>query len=168
MKRAEKTDVFLSLGSNLGDREKNLREAAALLPGAGVRVKRVSSIYETEPVDFVDQPWFLNCVVEAETALTPLDLLQALRGIESRMGSKKEFSKGPRLLDIDVLLYGLDTVDTPELHIPHPRMTQRRFVLAPLAELAPHLRHPSWNATAAELMEQLQDHSVVRVFRSAG
>jgi len=167
MKSAEKTGVFLSLGSNLGDRAKNLREAIALLPSAGVCVKRVSSIYETEPVDFVDQPWFLNCLVEAETELAPLELLRTLRAIESRMGSKKEFAKGPRLLDIDILLYGLEIIDTAELQVPHPRMTARRFVLAPLAELAPELRHPSWSATAAELLARLQDRSVVRRFPSA-
>ena len=146
----------------MGDREKNLRDAIAALPTAGVRVSRASSFYETEPVDFAAQPWFLNCVVEAETAVAPLDLLDALRAIESRMGSKKEFAKGPRLLDIDILLYGDRIVDTPELQIPHPRMTQRRFVLAPLAEIAPQLRHPSWNATAAELLAQLADRSAVR------
>jgi 2-amino-4-hydroxy-6-hydroxymethyldihydropteridine diphosphokinase len=156
------TTVYFSLGSNLGDREKNLRDAVATLPGAGAPVVRVSSLYETEPVDFIDQPWFLNCVVEAETQTAPLDLLRALREIESRLGSNKEFAKGPRLLDIDILVYGHATIDTPELQVPHPRMTQRRFVLAPLAELAPDLRHPSWNATAAEMLARLEDHSKVR------
>lgn len=156
------TTVYLSLGSNLGDREKNLRGAIAALPEAGVRLTRESSLYETEPVDFTDQPWFLNCVVEAETQLPALALLRALRGIESRLGSKKEFAKGPRLLDIDILVYGDATIDTPELQVPHPRMTQRRFVLVPLAELAPGLRHPSWNATPAEMLARLEDHSKVR------
>ena len=156
------TTVYLSLGSNLGDREKNLRGAIAALPEAGVRLTRESSLYETEPVDFTDQPWFLNCVVEAETQLPALALLRALRGIESRLGSKKEFAKGPRLLDIDILVYGDATIDTPELQVPHPRMTQRRFVLVPLAELAPGLRHPSWNATAAEMLARLEDQSKVR------
>ena len=156
------TTVYLSLGSNLGDREKNLRGAIAALPEAGVRLTRESSLYETEPVDFTDQPWFLNCVVEAETQLPALALLRALRGIESRLGSKKEFAKGPRLLDIDILVYGDATIDTPELQVPHPRMTQRRFVLVPLAELAPGLRHPSWNATAADMLARLEDQSKVR------
>ena len=156
------TTVYLSLGSNLGDREKNLRGAIAALPEAGVRLTRESSLYETEPVDFTDQPWFLNCVVEAETQMPAQALLRAQRGIESRLGSKKEFAKGPRLLDIDILVYGDATIDTPELQVPHPRMTQRRFVLTPLAELAPGLRHPSWNATAAEMLARLEDQSKVR------
>jgi 2-amino-4-hydroxy-6-hydroxymethyldihydropteridine diphosphokinase len=160
------TTTYLSLGSNLGDREKNLRDAIAELPGAGAQVRRVSSLYETEPVDFTEQPWFLNCAVEAETELPALDLLRSLRAIELRLGSKKEFAKGPRLLDIDVLLYGGAMIDTPELQVPHPRMTQRRFVLAPLAELASELRHPSWNATVAGMLAQLDDRNVVRRFRA--
>src|SRR5262249_47195389 len=150
------------LGSNLGDREKNLRDAIAALPSAGMHVTRVSSVYETEPVDYRDQPWFLNCVVEGETQSEPLALLGALRSLESRLGSKKEFAKGPRLLDIDILLFADRTMDTRELQVPHPRMIQRRFVLAPLAELSPTLRHPLWNATVADLLAQLRDRSSVR------
>jgi 2-amino-4-hydroxy-6-hydroxymethyldihydropteridine diphosphokinase len=160
------TTIYLSLGSNIGDREKNLRDAIAELPGAGARVRRVSSLYETEPVDFTEQPWFLNCVVEAETDLSALDLLRSLRAIELRLGSKKEFAKGPRLLDIDILVYGGATIDTPELQVPHPRMTQRRFVLVPLAELASELRHASWNATVADMLARLDDRSAVRLFRA--
>src|SRR5215467_5691524 len=143
--------VYLSLGSNLGDREANLRAAIAKLPAAGVEVERISSLYETEPVDYLQQPWFLNCVVEAVTTLGAPELLRALREIEIRMGSKKEFSKGPRLLDIDILLYGEETIATAELQVPHPRMLERKFVLAPLAEIAPELRHPAWNGTVQEL-----------------
>ena len=156
--------VYLSLGSNVGDRATNLHAAIAALTPAGVRVDRVSSTYETEPVDYQDQPWFLNCVLEAETDMQPQPLLQALRAIESQMGSKKEFAKGPRKIDLDILLYGSETIDTPELQIPHPRMLLRRFVLAPLAELVPTLKHPTWNATAAELLGQCSDKSVVRPF----
>jgi 2-amino-4-hydroxy-6-hydroxymethyldihydropteridine diphosphokinase len=156
------TTVYLSLGSNLGDREKNLRAAIAALANAKVRVTRVSSFYETEPVDLRQQPWFLNCVVQAETEVPPLDLLRALRGIESRMGSTKLVPKGPRLIDLDILLYGDESIDTPELQVPHPRMLQRRFVLVPLAEVAPHLRHPSWDATAEEMLARTSDSSMVR------
>ena len=97
--------IYLSLGSNVGDRLANLRAAIAALPGAGVSVRKISSIYETEPVDLIEQPWFLNCVVEAETNLQPLALLHALRAIEYSMGSKKLVAKGPRIIDLDILLY---------------------------------------------------------------
>ncbi|MBS1839934.1 MAG: 2-amino-4-hydroxy-6-hydroxymethyldihydropteridine diphosphokinase [Acidobacteria bacterium] len=154
--------VYLSLGSNLGDRVAMLRTGIDALTSAKVLVRKISSFYETEPVDFLDQPWFLNCVVEAETSLPPQELLRTLRGIESSIGSKKEFSKGPRLLDIDILLYGDETIDSPELQIPHPRMVRRKFVLAPLAEIAPSLKHRSWSATAAQLLSGSADPSKIR------
>jgi len=154
--------VYLSLGSNVGDREVNLRTAIAELLGVGVQVTKESSIYETEPVDFLEQPWFLNCVVEGETEIEAVALLCELREIERRMGSKKLVARGPRLIDIDILVYGRETVDTPELQVPHPRMHLRRFVLEPLVEIAPELRHPSWNGTAAELLAKSADESVVR------
>jgi 2-amino-4-hydroxy-6-hydroxymethyldihydropteridine diphosphokinase len=157
-----KKKVYLSLGSNLGDRAKNLRDAIAALGSAGVRMVRVSSMYETEPVDYLDQPWFLNCAVEAETELAALDLLHALRGIETQMGSKKLVAKGPRLIDIDILLYSSEVIDTPELQIPHPRMHLRRFVLQPLAEIAPNVRHPILGMTAAEMLASTRDKSTVR------
>ena len=154
--------VYLSLGSNLGDRLANLHAAIDALPLRGVLVRHVSSIFETEPVDFLEQPWFLNCVVEAETEIEPHALLQSLRAIESQLGSQKEFAKGPRKLDLDILLYGDETIATSDLQIPHPRMLQRRFVLTPLAEIAPNLRHPSWPATTSTLLAHLIDPSQVR------
>jgi 2-amino-4-hydroxy-6-hydroxymethyldihydropteridine diphosphokinase len=156
------TTVYLSLGSNLGDREKNLRTAIAALAEAKVRVTCVSSFYETEPVDLHEQPWFVNCVVKATTRIPAPELLRALRGIESRMGSKKLMPKGPRLIDIDILLYGNQTINTLELQVPHPRMLLRKFVLVPLAEVAPNLKHPTWNGTAAELLAKTPDQSQVR------
>ena len=152
----------MSLGSNIGDRSENLRTAIAALDGVEVRVTKVSSIYETEPVDLLEQPWFLNCVVEGETSVEPVLLLRELREIERRMGSKKLVARGPRLIDIDILVYGAVTMDTPELQVPHPRMQLRRFVLEPLAEIAPQLKHPSWSGTAAELLATSEDRSVVR------
>jgi 2-amino-4-hydroxy-6-hydroxymethyldihydropteridine diphosphokinase len=156
------TTVYLSLGSNIGDREQNLRTAIAALAEANVRVTRVSSFYETEPVDLREQPWFLNCVAQGETELPALDLLHALRGIESRLGSRKLVTKGPRLMDVDILLYGDETISTQELQVPHPRMLQRKFVLVPLAEIAPRLRHPSWRAAVGELLRATSDKSEVR------
>lgn len=156
--------VYLSLGSNLGDRAANLRAGIAALSEVGLQVSKVSSFYETEPVDYLAQPWFLNCAVEAETALDPLALLRELRGIEAALGSKKEFAKGPRVLDIDILLYGDQTIDTPELRVPHPRMLARKFVLAPLAEIAPRLSHPAWptRLTVRQALEQTGDTSAVK------
>ncbi len=161
----EKT-VYLSLGSNVGDREANLRAAIDELPHVGVGITRVSSFYETEPVDLREQPWFLNCVVEAETHFDPFLLLRALREIETKMGSKKLAAKGPRLMDIDILLYGAETISTPELQVPHPRMHLRRFVLVPLAEIAPGLKHPAWHDSVAGLLACTVDSSAVKLWRS--
>jgi len=149
----------------MGAKAANLHAAIAALPTAGVRVALISSIYETQPVDYLDQSWFLNCVVVGETSVAPLDLLHHLRGIETQMGSKKEFPKGPRLMDIDILLYGDETIDTSELQVPHPRMTQRRFVLVPLSEIVPQLRHPSWSCNVAQMLADTPYQSEVRVFR---
>lgn len=159
--------VFLSLGSNIGDREKNLRTAITALAEANVRVTRVSSFYETEPVDLREQPWFLNCAAQAETELPPLELLRALREIESHMGTRKLVPKGPRLIDLDILLYGEETIDTPELQVPHPRMLLRKFVLVPLAEIAPYLKHPSWGEIVSQLLDGLGDSSAVRKLSEA-
>ena len=162
MQKIKPEIVFLSLGSNVGDREKNLRAAIAALPELGVQIKKVSSIYETEPVDLLEQPWFLNCVVEGETTVQPAELLAKLRAVEKRMGSKKLVARGPRLIDLDILVYGGQTIDSPELQVPHPRMHLRRFVLAPLAEIAPDLKHPSWSGTAAQLLATSDDKSAVK------
>jgi len=156
------TTVYLALGSNIGNRKENLLRAVDLLHANGARIIRISSVYETEPVDYLQQDWFLNSVLEAETDLGALELLQSMRGIEVAMGSKKAFAKGPRLIDLDILLYGDQSIDTPELQVPHPRMLERKFVLVPLVEIAPNLRHPSWLGDAKEMLNKCRDTSEVR------
>ena len=154
--------IYLSLGSNLGDRGANLNRAIGALAQVGVRVLRRSAIYETEPVDFLEQPWFLNCVVEAETPLAPRALLEGLQAMERTFGSKKLVPRGPRVIDLDILFYDAAVISEAGMEIPHPRMAERRFVLVPLVELAPELAHPVLHKTAAELLAATKDHSEVR------
>jgi len=151
--------VYLSLGSNLGDREANLRDAIAQLPP----VLRVSPVYETEPVDYTDQDWFLNLVVEAETDLPPDELLSHIAAVERALGRVRTTPKGPRTIDIDILLYGDTVVNTPTLQIPHPRMDSRRFVLAPLADLAPDLLHPITRRSIREMLEAAPAQDMRRI-----
>jgi 2-amino-4-hydroxy-6-hydroxymethyldihydropteridine diphosphokinase len=162
----DNTQIYLSLGSNLGERAANLNHAIAALPNAGVRFVRRSPFYETEPVDFLAQPWFLNCVVEAETSLPAEQLLDSLQGIEKLMGSKKLIPRGPRVIDLDILFYGTAVIRTEKMEIPHPRMGDRLFVLVPLAELSPALRHPVLGVTISEILAATRDHSTVCVWQA--
>jgi 2-amino-4-hydroxy-6-hydroxymethyldihydropteridine diphosphokinase len=159
--------IYLSLGSNLGDRAAHIARAIEALKPAGVRVVRQSSLYVTEPMDFEPQGWFLNCAVVAETDLMPRQLLRALREIERQLGTKKLVRRGPRAIDMDILFFGSSIVRTPELEIPHPRMGGRRFVLVPLAEIAASLRHPILGMSVTELLGATQDRSSVRPWRQA-
>jgi 2-amino-4-hydroxy-6-hydroxymethyldihydropteridine diphosphokinase len=153
--------AYLSLGSNLGDRAANLRQALAQLDVAG-RLLAVSALYETQPVDVPDQPWFLNCVAAIETDTTPRELLQLALRVEAAMGRLRMREKGARKIDIDIVLFGDWVVDEPGLNIPHPAMHQRRFVLEPLVEIAPEARHPALGKTAQELLAALAGGQMVR------
>jgi 2-amino-4-hydroxy-6-hydroxymethyldihydropteridine diphosphokinase len=155
--------VYLSLGSNIGDREGNLRDAIARLRNSGIEVARVSSVYETDPVDYLDQPAFLNLVVEADTSLFPMQLLARIHRIESLMGRKRIVAKGPRTIDIDILLFGSFLITTDRLMIPHPRMMERRFVLQPLLEISPSLRMPGSRRAIAELLAAAPPQRVRRI-----
>lgn len=153
--------AYLSLGSNLGDRERQLREAIRYLVSLG-HVVSVSSFYETEPVEVTDQPWFLNSAVALETPKEAPELMSELLNLERQMGRRRTQPKGPRTIDIDLLLFGDLFIDTPELTVPHPAMHKRRFVLMPLAEIAPEARHPVLKKTVRELLEGLPEGQIVR------
>jgi 2-amino-4-hydroxy-6-hydroxymethyldihydropteridine diphosphokinase len=143
--------AFLGLGSNVGDREAMLQEAIGRLHAPDLRLKKISSVYETAPRDFRAQPPFLNVAVEAETGLLPLQLLSRIDKIEREMGRRRGVPKGPRTIDIDILLYGNSVLQTARLEIPHPRLAERRFALEPLAEIAPDVRHPQLRRTMRDL-----------------
>jgi 2-amino-4-hydroxy-6-hydroxymethyldihydropteridine diphosphokinase len=153
--------VYLSLGSNLGDRAANLNAAINRLRTLG-EVLQVSSLYETEPVEFTAQPWFLNCAVELDTENTAQQLIESILEIERQMGRTRTQKKGPRSIDIDILLFGNSIIDTRGLSIPHPGMQERRFVLEPLAEIAPSVSHPALKRSIQELRDALPSGQAVR------
>jgi 2-amino-4-hydroxy-6-hydroxymethyldihydropteridine diphosphokinase len=155
--------AYIALGSNLGDRAENLRLAREQIDGPDLRMLRASSIYETAPRDVVDQPWFLNQVLECESDLFPRQLLERLQKIERAMGRKRRIAKGPREIDLDILFFGDAVVKARELEIPHPRLAERRFVLEPLAELVPEKRHPGTRRTMREMLSAVAGQVVRKV-----
>ena len=156
--------VYLSLGSNLGQRAENLAQALRML-GEKLKIVQVSAIYETEPVGIREQPWFLNLVCAAETELSPQELLAFFQGIEGKVGRVRERRFGPRLIDIDILFYDGLIIRTPSLEIPHPRLTERAFVLVPLVEIAPGLLHPVLKLTMREILEKAEGLEEIHPYR---
>lgn len=155
--------IYLALGSNLGDREAALRNAIERMESPELHVLRRSGVYETEPMEILDQPWFLNQVVEAETSLFPRQLLTRLKKLEIALGRRPTMPKGPRAIDIDILLYGDVVVSAADLTIPHAAMAERRFVLEPLAELAGELRHPVTGKRFREMLAIVTGQKVARL-----
>lgn len=162
MADGEKVDVYLSLGSNVGDRKDYLDTAKKLLSPC-VEALEASSIYETEPWGYTDQPDFLNQVLYGKTVLKPRELLSCLKGIEERMGRKETFKYGPRVIDIDILLYGEEVYQDDVLKIPHSRLLERAFVLVPLAELAPEVIHPLEVRKIQDLLSDVGQSGVKKV-----
>jgi 2-amino-4-hydroxy-6-hydroxymethyldihydropteridine diphosphokinase len=152
--------AYLSLGSNVGDREANLRAALERL-----QPSRISPIYETEPVDYADQAWFLNVAAEVQTDRMPRQFLALTQQFERELGRVRAIAKGPRTIDIDILLFGSTVMQTKELEIPHPRMAERRFVLRPLTDIAPDVRHPVTHRSVREMLDALADTVVVRPWK---
>jgi 2-amino-4-hydroxy-6-hydroxymethyldihydropteridine diphosphokinase len=153
--------VYLSLGSNVGDRDANLNQALTQLAALG-EIVAVSSFYETEPVEVTSQPWFLNCAVKMDTEKMPKQLLSGILDLERDMGRRRTQTKGPRNIDVDILLFGTSIIETKGLTIPHPALHERRFVLEPLAEIAPEARHPVLRRTVKELRDSLPAGPAVR------
>ena len=153
--------AYLGFGANLGERQANINKAFVELVRSGAcRLTRISSMYETDPVGITEQPAFLNAVAEIETGLEPLELLRAIRTVERKIGREKTFKWGPRIIDIDILLYGDQCVTEESLEVPHPEMHRRAFVLTPLAEIAPTARHPKLGLTAREMSADIGGEGV--------
>jgi len=151
--------IFLGIGSNLGDRRQNLEDAKRLL---SIQILSSSSLYETEPVGYLDQPWFVNAVIQVEVALTSRELLNRIQQIEQLMGRKRDIPKGPRTIDIDILFYNDLILNESDLIIPHPAVPERKFVLKPMGEIAAQFKHPVLHKTIHQLLAECPDHSIVR------
>lgn len=159
-------DVFLGIGSNLGDREENLAQVRDSIE-AFARIEAVSPVYETDAWGFEDQPAFLNQVIHIITSLTPQALLRRIKRIEKDLGRKKSFRWGPRLIDIDILFFADHIIESASLTIPHKELHKRAFVLVPLADIAPDFVHPVFNQTVSALRDTLADLEGIRLWKSS-
>lgn len=155
-------DIYLGLGTNMGDKKGNLFRAIEMLDERGVKVLEKSSIYETEPIGIKEQDWFLNMAVMVETDLSPEELLKVINEIEAEMGRERNLKWGPRVIDIDILLYGRKGIETDELQIPHRFLAERKFVLEPLNEIAGGVTHPWLDKSVNQLLNECGDDSIVR------
>jgi len=160
-----KQEIYVGIGSNLGDRLANIRKAIELMKEAEIEIIGGASIYEAEPFGYKEQGWFLNSVVKARTELSPGRLWKKLERIEKSMGREREIKWGPRIIDLDILFYGNKILNGRQLQIPHPELHKRRFVLVPLAEIAPRLVHPVFKKTVLELLRDLEDNSQVQLLK---
>ncbi|HZX47743.1 MAG TPA: 2-amino-4-hydroxy-6-hydroxymethyldihydropteridine diphosphokinase [Nitrospirota bacterium] len=159
-------NAFIGIGTNLGDRKNHIAEAIQLLENnTDIKIIRSSALYVTEPIGYVGQDWFLNCVIEVMTNLPPHELLARCLEIEDKMGRTRTMQWGPRVIDLDILLYNNAVIEDDDLIIPHPNMDKRRFVLAPLVEIAPDVIHPKLNKTVTDLLKHLNDKHKVDVYR---
>lgn len=162
MSERQSTTVLLALGTNLGDRLQNLKSVLQEL-SVQVKIEKVSSVYETPPWGYLDQPAFLNQVIGGQTSLAPHSLLSFVKNVEKNMGRVKTFQNGPRLIDIDILIFGEQIVTSPDLVIPHPRMAERAFVLVPLAEIEPARIIPGQELTVKELLMEMATSGIEKV-----
>jgi 2-amino-4-hydroxy-6-hydroxymethyldihydropteridine diphosphokinase len=159
--------VYLGIGSNLGDRQANIEKALKLL-NERLQIELVSSIYETKPMGYVEQPKFLNAVCRGQTELGPLQLLSLVKGIEASLGRVSSFPNAPRTIDLDIIFYGDMIMQTPELTIPHPRLEKRAFVLIPLLEIAPDLSHPVSGESVKDLTARVQRREGIKKIGKLG
>lgn len=156
--------ILLSLGSNVGDREANLKRAQELLGEEGVVIEQLSPIYETEPYGVAEQGYFLNQVVQVKTEKTPEELLETCLAVENTMGRVRNVKNGPRLIDVDVVFYRDEVLNTSRLTLPHPGVPERRFILQPLSDLVPGQAHPVLKKTVQQLLDECTDHLIVRPY----
>jgi 2-amino-4-hydroxy-6-hydroxymethyldihydropteridine diphosphokinase len=148
-------EAYIALGSNIGDREANIRQAFEFLKQK-IKIAKVSGLYETKPMYMENQGWFLNCAAKVETKMHPKDFLGFLKGVEQKLGRKPVERNGPRIIDLDILFFGNQIVSEGGLQVPHPKMADRAFVLVPLAEIAPDLMHPIYKKTIIDILSELQ------------
>lgn len=153
--------VYIGIGSNKGNRINNIKKSIKLMEENNIKIQKLSSFYETSPVGKTDQSWFINCVIKGKTDSTALELLNTLQKIERKLHRKRKEKWGPRTIDLDLLLYNSDVIKTRDLTIPHPLMHSRKFVLKPLLEISPKLRHPEYKKSFSSMFKKISSDEIV-------